>query len=99
MFLGQVIDANNFRKTGNVGKVTAIHAHMYRNTPHGKPQWSRPLYPDMTPENHAWNSFLGGAPAREFDPDRYINWRFFWDYSGGNVHENMCHQMAFCIKR
>ncbi len=81
-----------------MGKITAIHAHMYRNTPHGKPQWSRPVYPDMTPENIIWKSFLGEAPQRPFDANRYVNWRFFWDYSGGNVYENMCHQLAFWYK-
>ena len=62
---------------------------MYRNTPHGKPQWSRPVYPDTNLENVRWSMFLGEAPQREFDPNRFINWRFFWDYSGGNVYENM----------
>ena len=81
-----------------MGKITRIHRHMYRNTPHGKPQWARPVYPDMTPENIAWKSFLGERPQREFDANRYINWRFFWDYSGGNVYENMCHQLAFWYK-
>ena len=37
-------------------------------------------------------------PQRPFDANRYINWRFFWDYSGGNVYENMCHQLAFWYK-
>ena len=92
---GHVADAGEFLSGGKVGKVTAIHAHMYRNTPHGKPQWSRPVYPDMTPENIIWKSFLGSAPEQPFDPNRYVNWRFFWDYSGGNVYENMCHQLAF----
>ncbi|MGC9951874.1 MAG: Gfo/Idh/MocA family oxidoreductase [Bryobacteraceae bacterium] len=95
---GQVRDAVNFLKTGNVGKITAIHAHMYRNTPHGKPQWTRPVFPDMTPENIMWEAFLGEAPAHDFDANRYLNWRFFWDYSGGNVYENMCHQLAFWYK-
>ncbi len=95
---GQVADAVEFLKAGGVGKITAIHAHMYRNTPHGKPQWSRPVYPDMTPENILWNSFLGEAAKVDFDPNRYINWRFFWDYSGGNVYENMCHQISFWYK-
>jgi predicted dehydrogenase len=71
---------------------------MYRNTPHGKPQWSRPVFPDMNPENILWNSFLGDAPKHDFDANRYINWRFFWDYSGGNVYENMCHQLSFWYK-
>ena len=95
---GQVTDAVNFLKTGYVGKITAVHAHMYRNTPHGKPQWARPLFPDMTPENVIWKSFLGEAPAHDFDANRYVNWRYFWDYSGGNVYENMCHQLAFWYK-
>ena len=95
---GQVTDAANYLASGTVGKVTAIHGHMFRNTPHGKPQWARPVYPDMTPENILWKQFLGGAPEREFDAQRYINWRYFWDYSGGNVYENMCHQIAFWYK-
>ncbi|MDQ2901626.1 MAG: Gfo/Idh/MocA family oxidoreductase [Acidobacteriota bacterium] len=95
---GQVADAAQFLASGNVGKITAIHAHMYRNTPHDKPQWSRPVSPDMTPENIIWKSFLGGAPPHDFDANRYINWRFFWDYSGGNVYENLCHQLSFWYK-
>jgi predicted dehydrogenase len=95
---GQVVDAAAFLSTGNLGKITAIHSHMYRNTPHGKPQWARPVYPDMTSENIIWKSFLGSAPQHDFDANRYANWRFFWDYSGGNVYENMCHQLAFWYK-
>jgi predicted dehydrogenase len=95
---GQIVDAATFLASGNLGKITAIHSHMYRNTPHGKPQWSRPLYPDMTPENIIWRSFLGPAPQHDFDANRYVNWRFFFDYSGGNVYENMCHQLAFWYK-
>ncbi len=95
---GQVQDAAEFLSGNKLGKVTAVHMHMYRNTPHGKPQWSRPVYPDMTAENILWNAFLGEAPKREFEANRYVNWRFFWDYSGGNVYENMCHQVAFWYK-
>lgn len=95
---GQIADAAAFLSSGNLGKITAIHSHMYRNTPHGKPQWARPVYPDMTAENIIWKSFLGGAPLHDFDANRYANWRFFWDYSGGNVYENMCHQLAFWYK-
>ncbi len=95
---GHVADASNYLASGAVGQVTAIRAHMYRNTPHGKPQWTRPVYPDMTAETIDWNGFLGPAPAREFDADRFINWRLFTDYSGGNVHESMSQQIAFWYK-
>lgn len=92
---GAMADAANYLASGAVGQVTAIRAQMFRNTPHGKPQWYRPVYPDMTPERVAWKQFLGGAPEREFDAYRYVNWRMFRDYSGGSVHENLSQQLAF----
>ncbi|MGA8027830.1 MAG: Gfo/Idh/MocA family oxidoreductase [Bryobacteraceae bacterium] len=95
---GHVADAESFLSGGKLGQITGIDAAMYRNTPHGKPQWSRPIKPDMTPENIVWSKFLGDAPKVPFDANRYRNWRFFWDYSGGNVYENMCHQVAFWYK-
>src|SRR5579872_4350817 len=42
--------------------------------------------------------FQGEAAPHPFDPNRVINWRFFWDYSGGNVFENMVHQVGFWYK-
>jgi predicted dehydrogenase len=95
---GQLADAAQFLKPELMGKVTFIQARMYRNTPHGKPQWARPVYPDMTEENIYWKGFLGEAPARDFEAARYLNWRYYWDYSGGNVTENLCHQLAFWYK-
>lgn len=95
---GQIVDAVSFLKPELMGKITMIQGRMYRNTPHGKPQWTRPVGPDMTPENILWKSFEGEAAEHSFDANRYINWRFFWDYSGGNVYENMCHQLSFWYK-
>ena len=95
---GHVSDALDFLANGRLGQITAIDATMYRNTPHGKPQWSRPVNASMNPENIVWNKFIGEAPKVPFDANRYENWRFFWDYSGGNVYENMCHQLAFWYK-
>lgn len=95
---GHMQDALQFLHDQKLGKITGIHMTMFRNTPHGKPQWSRPVTPDMTPENIIWNLFLGDSAKRPFDPNRYANWRFFWDYSGGNVYENMSHQVSFWQK-
>jgi len=95
---GQMADARQFLANGQVGKITAIQMHMYRNTPRGKPLWYRPAYPDMTPETIAWKSFQGDAPDHGFDANRFANWRLFWDYSGGNVSESMCQQLAFWYK-
>ena len=92
---GLMDDAARFLAAGLVGRVTAIRAHMYRNTPHGKPQWRRPVLAGMTADKIAWDLFLGDAPRRDFDAHRFVNWRYFRDYSGGNVHEGMSQQIAF----
>src|SRR5579863_6713497 len=42
---GQMSDALHFLGSGQVGKITAIQMRSFRNTPRGKPAWSRPLYP------------------------------------------------------
>ncbi|MCC6264664.1 MAG: Gfo/Idh/MocA family oxidoreductase [Bryobacterales bacterium] len=91
-------DAASYVSNGSLGKITEVHAHMYRNTPHGEPQWTRPVTPDMSSENIIWKSFLGDARNQPFDANKYINWRFFWDFSGGNYYENMCHQLASTYK-
>jgi predicted dehydrogenase len=92
---GQTLDAAAFSRPELLGKITAIRAHFFRNTPQGKPQWVRPVYPDMTPDHLAWEAFLGTAPRREFDAYRYQNWRLFADYSGGSVTENLSPPLAF----
>ena len=88
--------AREFATPERMGTVTAIHAHHYRNAPYGG--WRRAIPPDCTPEHVAWKDFEGEAAPHSFDPERFINWRFFWDYSGGNVFENMVHQVAFWYK-
>lgn len=95
---GQVEDVRNFLSGNKLGKITMIQANMFRNSPHDKPQWTRDVKGDMTPENILWESFQGDAPKKGFDANRYVNWRFFWEYSGGNVYENMCHQYSFWTK-
>jgi hypothetical protein len=70
---------------------------MSRNTPHGKGQWVRPTPSDCTPANVNWGAFLNGRPDQPFDAYKFINWRLFWEFSGGNVTENMVHQIAWIM--
>jgi len=79
-----------------LGTITAIQAHHYRNAPYGG--WLRKIPPDCDARHVNWPAFEGEARHYAFDPQRYVNWRFFWDYSGGNVFENMIHQVAFWYK-
>ncbi len=94
---GSLADARKWIKDGIVGKVSQVESWMSRNTPHGKGQWVRKVPADCTAQNVNWKAFLNGRPDREFDPFRFINWRLYWEFSGGNVTENMVHQIAWIM--
>src|SRR6478672_10564323 len=94
---GALADAKKWLKDGMVGKVTQVNSWMSRNTPHGKGQWVRPVPSDCTAQNVNWQAFLNGRPERSFDPYKFINWRLFWEFSGGNVTENMVHQTSWVM--
>jgi len=94
---GALADAKKWISDGLVGKVTQVESWMSRNTPHGKGQWVRPVPADCTSQNVNWTAFLNGRQERPFDPYKFINWRLFWEFSGGNVTENMVHQIAWIM--
>jgi predicted dehydrogenase len=92
---GDLIDAKDWIKQGHLGKVTMVESWISRNTPRGHGQWVRPVPSDCNLDHVNWKLFLEGRPAAKFDAFKYINWRLFWEFSGGNVTENMCHQNAW----
>jgi len=95
---GPLADAKQWIKDGLVGKVTHVESWMSRNTPRGKGQWVRAIPADCNASNVDWNLFLNGRRSRPFDPNKFINWRLFWEFSGGNVTENMVHQIALIMR-
>jgi len=38
-----------------------------------------------------WDRFVGPAPKQPFDPYRFRYWRYFWDFSGGNMTDQGTH--------
>ena len=94
---GALADSKKWIKDGIVGKVTQVNSWMSRNTPHGKGQWVRQVPADCTQQNVNWTAFLNGRQDRPFDAYKFINWRLFWEFSGGNVTENLIHQIAFIM--
>jgi len=94
---GELADARQWIKDGLLGKVTLVESWMSRNSPHGKGQWVRSIPADCDPQHVNWPLFLGRRPASAFDAQKYVNWRLFWEFSGGNVTENMVHQIAWIM--
>ena len=95
---GELVDAKTWLKDGIVGKITSVESWMGRNTPRGKGQWVRQVPADCTAANVQWDAFLNGRSRRPFDGNQFINWRLFWEFSGGNVTENMVHQIAWVMR-
>jgi predicted dehydrogenase len=81
-----VIQAKAKFDSGILGRVTMA-----------KPMWnwnvSKALDNSPLPGKLDWNRFLGSAKPRDLEPMRFRSWRYFWDYSGGNMTDQGTHLM------
>jgi predicted dehydrogenase len=75
---------------GAIGKVTMVEAWNHDNeTPEGI---GNPVDEDP-PEKLDWNFWQGPAAVHSFNRNRFRNFRWFWDYSGGKVTDWGVHLM------
>ncbi len=84
---------------GKIGKVVWSQTSYCRNSREG--EWNYGIDPNARPGvNLDWEAFLGPAPRRPWDPERFFRWRKFWDYSGGIVTDlfpHMLHTLMLAI--
>jgi predicted dehydrogenase len=67
---------------GHLGKINSVRMGAYRNI---MPGYGTPADQDP-PREIDWNMLLGPAPFRRYNPNRAIyHFRWFWDYSGGQM--------------
>ncbi|MFN8007367.1 MAG: Gfo/Idh/MocA family oxidoreductase [Terriglobia bacterium] len=81
--------AKEMIQSGRLGQVTLLRASYNRNTAAGA--WLYPMPPDASPQTVNWSKFLGSAPPRAYDPERFFRWRCYWDYSGGIATDLFVH--------
>jgi predicted dehydrogenase len=84
--------AQELIKQGMIGEVHYVRAFWYRNSLPDDPAWRYAIPPEATPQNTDWAKFLGTAPKHDWDPQRYFQWRLYWDYSGGISTDLLVHQ-------
>jgi predicted dehydrogenase len=84
--------AKEIYDSGKLGEVTAIDAHWDRNSPSGA--WVYPIPPDANEKTIDWNTFLGNAPKRDFDPVRFFRWRCYTDYGEGLAGDLFVHLIS-----
>lgn len=90
--------AQRMIKEGKIGRPIQAQIDYSRN--HKRDFWvSEEPDKDVRPgENLDWNAFLGSAPKRPFDLDRFLHWRRYWDYSGGIATDLFVHRITRIIR-
>ncbi len=89
--------AKKYIADGAIGKMIMSQGSYHRNSKEG--EWNWPIDKDASPdgkgENYIdWKTWLGKAPKRSFDADRFFRFRKYWDYSGGIATDLFFHVVA-----
>jgi predicted dehydrogenase len=73
-------------KAGTIGTVHKVRCSWNRNAARAG------RFKDMIdPKGVDWKRFLGSAKDQPFDPYRFRQWRWFWDFGGGIFTDLMVH--------
>jgi len=74
----QLIDA------GKLGQITFVQTYWYQHARAGS-------YAPVAMDKLDWKTWLGSAPDQPFRPERFYQWRHFWDFGGGCLTDLMTH--------
>jgi predicted dehydrogenase len=82
--------ARELIKASELGKIVSVRMGTFRNI---MPGFGRPT--DCEPPAELdWDMWLGPAPMRRYNPNRAIyHFRWFWDYSGGQMTNLAAHSL------
>jgi len=88
------VDAINFVHSGKLGEIRLVKVWAYQG-------WMQPVpkVPDTSvPEGVDYGMWLGPAPQRPFNPNRFhFNFRWFWDYAGGLMTDWGVHLVDYAL--
>ncbi len=78
-----IIECKKIVDDGLLGEINLVRAEWY---------WditlrTRPVVKDQLD----WERFVGPARKQPFEPVRFRHWRYFWDFSGGNMTDQGTH--------
>jgi len=83
------LEAKQIMDSGVTGDVQLVNSWWYNHV--GKPS------PPKIDGKVDWKQWLGTAPPRDFDPIRFRNWYWYFDYSGGLLVGQAAHVMDAII--
>lgn len=81
-------------RSGDLGKIRTVKVWAYQG-------WMKPIpvKPDgPVPEGVDYEMWLGPAPKRSFNPNRFhFNFRWYWDYAGGLMTDWGVHEIDIAL--
>jgi len=81
-------------RSGELGNIRLVKTWAYQG-------WMKPMQPKAdgpVPEGVDYKRWLGPAPTRPFNPNRFhFNFRWFWDYAGGLMTDWGVHEIDIAL--
>ncbi|MDP9206116.1 MAG: Gfo/Idh/MocA family oxidoreductase [Gemmatimonadota bacterium] len=77
---------------GMLGDLMLVEGWLGRNDPTGAWQYPPPF--DLSPRNLDWDTWLGDAPKRPFDPIVFARWRCWKEYGTGVAGDLLVHLIS-----
>jgi len=84
--------AKELYESGAIGELSLVEASNGRNDPTGA--WEYPPPADLSPENLDWDTWLGTAPKKPFDPYLFARWRCWKEYGTGVAGDLLVHLIS-----
>ncbi|WP_154856478.1 Gfo/Idh/MocA family protein [Cyclobacterium xiamenense] len=84
--------AKELIEAGEIGAINFAEAQIDRHSARGAWQYTLPL--DASPETVDWDTYLGSAPKRPWDPLRFFRWRNYRDYGTGVAGDLYVHMLS-----
>ena len=84
--------AKELYESGAIGKLSLVEATLGRNDPTGA--WEYPPPPDLSPSNLDWDTWLGSATKKPFDPLLFARWRCWKEYGTGVAGDLLVHLIS-----
>ena len=78
-------DAVDLIQGGSLGRVTQVRTYWWQN--YSRKRVRKPIDTQALD----WKVWLGSAPQQTFSEEKFINWRWFWNFGGGAMTDLFAH--------